>query len=74
MAIHKALHLRNDVNNMSQEKEGERELTTIEGTSIRRHESHIKNIVEKLITVTRNNTNKTGINTTRKQKQVENQQ
>ena len=75
MIIHKALHLRDDINRVCvSRKEGERGLTIIEDsidTSIQGLDIYIKKSKGRLITVTRNSTGNIKINKTtmiRKQK------
>ena len=75
MTMHKALHLRDDVDRLYvQRKEGRRGLASIEDsvdTSILRLEDYIENHERGLITAIRNNTNNTIVNRmtkTRKQK------
>ena len=79
MAMHKALHHRDDVNRLyvSRKEEG-RDLASIEDSvdaSIQRLEDYIEKRGERLITATRNNINytRTNTSTTRKQKWEEKQ-
>ena len=75
MTMYKALHPRNDIDRLyMSRKGGGRELTSIEDSidaSIQRLEDYIEKRKERLITVTRNNTDNTRTNRTtitRKQK------
>ena len=75
MTMHKALHLRNDVDRLYvSRKEGERGIASIEDSvdaSMQRLDDYIEKGREKLITAGRNNSDKTSTNRTtitRKQK------